>query len=408
MPSSSLNSPPTATPTYFPPPVTVQIVPEEDPQQSIDNTALQTDGDDNGLGDGLGEGDDEDEDEDNADDDVEGQSTSQPLRPLPPWLMNAFNERVKEASNRNADDRQMFWFQEKATYFILENTSHVLPMQLYNPRFFLWDPQALYKSLPCPNCARPLHRSQVIPRPRRCVDFHSTFYLIGYRYRCRSCCNPRTGKQSNGMGSKQFSDALRVQHVLAYDDLHLRYLEFFARRQFTLGDLLGRKYETFLPFDDRSPKGQHGFVPSSPWLCDVYDEFIENHQHEINQQTAMLPANICSIDHSHKITKHIARVDGEQVFTGLLTVTNDLGQIRTCNPVATKSHSQFESALFQMRRSLDTYSHDQPQIFYTDNISDRLFLKNSFPLLRNNVVAIDKYADLDPFEVSITDQYRSG
>ncbi|EKM74042.1 hypothetical protein AGABI1DRAFT_16655, partial [Agaricus bisporus var. burnettii JB137-S8] len=451
MPSSSSNSPPTATPTYFPPPVTVQIVPEEDPQRSIDNTALQTDGDDDGLGDGLGEGDDEDEDEDNADDDVEGQSTSQPLRPLPPWLMNAFNERVKEASNRNADgvprlysDRQTFWFQEKATYFILENTSHVLPMQLYNPRFFLWDPQALYKSLPCPNCARPLHRSQIIPRPRRCVDFHSTFYLIGYRYRCRSCCNPRTGKQSvtfrswdsriihrlpahlaaefpcrlthrsalaesvltwmrscfqNGMGSKQFSDALRVQHVLAYDDLHLRYLEFLARRQFTLGDLLGRKYETFLPFDDRSPKGRHGFVPSSPWLRDVYDEFIENHQHEINQQTAMLPANICSIDHSHNITKHIARVDGEQVFTGLLTVTNDLGQIRTCNLVATKSHSQFESALFQMRRSLDTYGHDQPQIFYTDNISDRLFLENSFPSLRNNVVAIDKYADLDPFEV---------
>ncbi|EKM73235.1 hypothetical protein AGABI1DRAFT_135277 [Agaricus bisporus var. burnettii JB137-S8] len=116
----------------------------------------------------------------------------------------------------------------------------------------------------------------------------------------------------------------------------------------------------------------------------------------------MLPANICSIDHSHKITKHIARVDGEQVFTGLLTVTNDLGQIRTCNLVATKSHSQFESALFQMRRSLDTYGHDQPQIFYTDNISDRLFLENSFPSLRNNVVAIDKYADLDPFEVSIT------
>ncbi|EKM73623.1 hypothetical protein AGABI1DRAFT_134387 [Agaricus bisporus var. burnettii JB137-S8] len=41
-------------------------------------------------------------------------------------------------------------------------------------------------------------------------------------------------------------------------------------------------------------------------------------------------------------------------------------------------------------------------IFYTDNISDRLFLENSFPSLRNNVVAIDKYADLDPFEVSIT------
>lgn len=350
------STPPVTVPTSLPlspPPMTVHIVPEEDPQQPINNAILEVDGEDDGLGDGLGEVDEDDFDGDNADDDVEGCSTSQPLRPLPPWLIDAFNDRTKEAGNRNANgiprlyaDSRTFWFQQKATYFILESASHVSPTQLYNPRFFLWDPQALYKSLPCPNCSRPLHRSQVIPRPRRCVDLHSTFYLIGYRYRCRSCFNPRTGKQSvtfrswdsrilrllpvhlaaefpcrlshrsalsesvltwmrscfqNGMGSKQFADALRVQHVLSYDNLHLQYLEFLARRRFTLGDWLGKKYESFLPFDDRTSKGRHGFVPSSPWLRDVYDEFIEEHQHEINQQTAMLPANICSIDHSHKV-----------------------------------------------------------------------------------------------------------
>lgn len=46
------------------------------------------------------------------------------------------------------------------------------------------------------------------------------------------------------------------------------------------------------------------------------------------------------------------------------------------------------------------YGHDQPQLFYTDNISDRLFLENSFPSLRKDVLIVDKYADLDPFEVT--------
>ena len=40
-----------------------------------------------------------------------------------------------------------------------------------------------------------------------------------------------------------------------------------------------------------------------------------------------------------------ADVDGEQVFTALLTITNEKGEIRTCNVVATKAQSQTELAL---------------------------------------------------------------
>lgn len=85
-----------------------------------------------------------------------------------------------------------------------------------------------------------------------------------------------------------------------------------------------------------------------------------------------------------------------QVFTGLLTVTNEKGEIRVCDLVATKAHSQFELALKRMRESLDLFGHPQPTLFYTDNMSDKQFLEESFPSLRNDVVPIQKHAHLDP------------
>lgn len=101
----------------------------------------------------------------------------------------------------------------------------------------------------------------------------------------------------------------------------------------------------------------------------------------------------------HQVTKHIARVHGEQVFTGLLTVTNERGEIRSCTLVATKAHSQFELGLNWMRESLDLYGHRQPALFYTDNIGDKNFLERSFPSLREDVASVEKYGHLEPFDL---------
>ncbi len=76
-------------------------------------------------------------------------------------------------------------------------------------------------------------------------------------------------------------------------------------------------------------------------------------------------------------------------------MTNEKGEIRVCNLVATKSHSQFELALARMRQSLDLYGHRQPTLFYTDNMADKQFLEACFPSLREDVVPVDKYSHLD-------------
>ncbi len=97
------------------------------------------------------------------------------------------------------------------------------------------------------------------------------------------------------------------------------------------------------------------------------------------------------------MTKHVAKVNGERIFIALLTVTNEYGEIRVCNLVATKSHSQFKLSLRGMAHSLELYGHPPPMLFFTDNMGDKAFLEASFPSLREGVVPVEKYGSLEPF-----------
>lgn len=384
----------------------------------------------------------------------------------PGWLTDEFERLVKDSKRRDSEglpplyQQGLFWFPTRAPFFILRKNSHVDPHELYRPRFFLWDPLC-FNDISCPNCRRPLTRQQHIPAPRRVVDINSTFWMIGYRYRCHhcplangrsvtfrswncqimdklptqlttefpACLSHRSGISKglfefmrscfqNGIGSKQFADMLWVQHLLAYSNVKIQYLLHVESRRESMDRWSGQKFANFKPFEDTGPTGRHGYTPSSNWLRDMYDSFLETHQQEINQHMSMLSGDICAIDHSHKVncrnvllrnsskqsinskvTKHIARVNGEQVFTGLLTVTNSLSEIRICNFVATKSHSQFVDALSRMRESLTLYGHKQPIIFYTDNMNDKQLLESTFPSLHNNVIPIEKYAHLPALNI---------
>lgn len=99
-----------------------------------------------------------------------------------------------------------------------------------------------------------------------------------------------------------------------------------------------------------------------------------------------------------QLAKHVFKVDGVPIFTALLTVTNEKGEIRVCVFVATKSHSQFEDALRRLAEDLVVYGHNLPEVFYTDNMVDKAMLEKIFPSLTEAVIPIDKYSHLAPFE----------
>ncbi|GLB45297.1 putative essential for the formation of DNA replication focal centers [Lyophyllum shimeji] len=381
-PSSATHPPAT------PPEIPASLAPETDPDQIIQDIMDSDSEDDEAqlMEDGLGEDEgDDDEDEEDVDKDNDGKGHRRPgirpLAPLPPWLKDVFDACVEESSQRGPDrepplyrDHKTFWFPRPANFFLLRD-SIASPQQLYDYDIFLWDPMAL--------------------TPDARLTFRSGMSLSALAL-MRSCFQ-------HGMGAKQFSNALRVQHLQNYDRIHLQYLHTLAASPLLSHSQFNHtKFKPFLPFDDRSPDGFHGFIPSAQWLRDVYDQFIEEHADQFNQHTAMLTAKICGVDHSFKLTKHVAKVDGIQIFTGLLTLTNEMGQIRICNLVATKSHSQFVLALQQMRQSLEIYGHDQPSVIYTDSMNDKDFLEQCFPSLQQDVVPVEKFANLLPLQIPET------
>jgi hypothetical protein len=95
-----------------------------------------------------------------------------------------------------------------------------------------------------------------------------------------------------GMGSKQFSNCLQVLHRRRFDIMHVQYLYAIVSQIDPDPSVF---YQPFGIFTD------WGFNPSSQWLRGMYDKLIEMHGIEIDQKCAMLPAEIVSIDHNHKV-----------------------------------------------------------------------------------------------------------
>jgi hypothetical protein len=282
---------------------------------------------------------------------VPGQGSQRRFRPLADWISARFEALVAESKNRDSRGlpplyakHKTFRFPRKANWFLLQSSTPT-PHDLYDVEWFLWDPLALC-TIPCPNCRAELRRHTNISRPRRCVGLNSTIFIIGYRYVCNPCSRVKLPGQNttfrswdsrilaslppalaaefparlshrsalesstfelmrscfqNGMGSKQFSDVLRVQHLLRYDKIQLQYLQHISSRPLDLWN--GQTYLSFLPFDDRSSRGLHGYVPSGQYLRDLYDRYIEQHGHYFDRHTSLLPANVCALDHSHKVTR---------------------------------------------------------------------------------------------------------
>jgi hypothetical protein len=48
---------------------------------------------------------------------------------------------------------------------------------------------------------------------------------------------------------------------------------------------------------------------------------------------------------------------------------------------------------------LELYGHSPVQLFFTDNLADKVFLESSFPSLLQDVIPVEKYGDLEPFKV---------
>lgn len=102
-----------------------------------------------------------------------------------------------------------------------------------------------------------------------------------------------------------------------------------------------------------------------------------------------------------QVIKHVARAEGEKIFNGLLTVTNENGEIRTCHLVTTTGHAQTSLAINGLSESLDIYGNRQPEVMFTDNPpGDKQLLENSFrSSLLDGVVPVEAYEHLEKLTI---------
>ncbi|KAJ7189729.1 hypothetical protein GGX14DRAFT_580474 [Mycena pura] len=359
------------------------------------------------------------------------------------WLYRYFNKTIRpmitQKDNRGRLIRPptftgtspSFWIHPPEPTFALSQYSFD-PITIYRPRIFLWLPHFFVDKLFCPNCGNNLEKNGALT-PRRIVDTDSNFYIVSWAYYCRSGCKghfhgwsqrlfsslprylqlafPAILSQKSGvsqnvmnqlrvgnqhkMGPSGVRSLLLESHTLRFGLLQAQYLEavfeMVRGRQIDLTGQLQSKLDAFLTekisgFGDfGDSNGYAGFVLSERYLASMLNKAIEKDEADANQHTACQPPDQLAMDDSHKINKHIAKVDGEPVFGALWTCMNSRG-IRAQALTLTKSHEERIGPLEGIANSAKLYGFDEPEVVYTDDpLKDKRLIYAAFPSLAKNL-----------------------
>lgn len=79
----------------------------------------------------------------------------------------------------------------------------------------------------------------------------------------------------------------------------------------------------------------------------------------------------------------MGKLDGMKVFEGLFTMTNEFSEIRLQLFVPSTSLDYIRQSITNMRKSLDNFGHQSPQVLFTDKASaDKSFFQEVFPNVR--------------------------
>jgi hypothetical protein len=95
-------------------------------------------------------------------------------------------------------------------------------------------------------------------------------------------------------------------------------------------------------------------------------------------------------DVSYKEAKHLARYHGHNVYKGLVTAVNEVGEIRLQFHVGTDGQDQMTPAIKQLLLTMKAYGQDAPELFFTDNPQgDKHFFTETIPSLKSTQLAFD-------------------
>lgn len=220
----------------------------------------------------------------------------------------------------------------------------------------------------------------------------------------------------SGMGPKAVKEAILEQHTIRHAELQIRYysvIESFLSFDFghyrekpkrLVASLKARpdQIPCFSEFDDQ--KGFSGYVPSANYLKHVLNIDIERKRQYMDLEVQRRGGRVISVDHSFKVCfscysfnsstdraqviKHICKVNGQPLFSGLFTAINEYGEVRCQLLVQSTSNRMLKEPLKNWKESAEKLNTTLPQIVFSDRCcDDHDFYCEAFPTLRQSLIA---------------------
>mmetsp|Transcript_29129 Transcript_29129/g.49666 ORF Transcript_29129/g.49666 Transcript_29129/m.49666 type:complete len:1097 (+) Transcript_29129:786-4076(+) len=176
-------------------------------------------------------------------------------------------------------------------------------------------------------------------------------------------------------------------HTKEWTRRYIRYERDVAR----LDKLLPGYAKTASLFSDFCDKDFYdGKVPTGKYIKHVYALFHDTISEHLAKEVKKRPTKMLYWDVSYKIDKRMNHHKGEQIFKGLVTGMNELGEIRIQFHVFTDSHEQMEPALEAFNDTNTKLGMEGPQYFVTDNPkADALFFSTIFNTLHQQQQQLD-------------------
>ena len=191
---------------------------------------------------------------------------------------------------------------------------------------------------------------------------------------------------AKGIRPETFSNSILEYHAKHYTRSHLQYergIMIEKHKAQSLGMVDNKEREMFSAFDDEEK--WNDTVPTGQYFATAYKAFAMTLRSHFSNEVKKRGAKTLAVDVSYKSSSNMHKVKtGASVFKGLVTGTNDIGEVRIQHHVVSDSHDQMKAPLEAFIQTTEKYGLPQPQIVSTDNPSrDNNHLMETFKSLRD-------------------------
>ncbi|CAJ1958310.1 unnamed protein product [Cylindrotheca closterium] len=186
-----------------------------------------------------------------------------------------------------------------------------------------------------------------------------------------------------GLRPGAFADTILELHAKRYHQECLKH-------ELELAKTANRYHRPMLSaFGDTSK--YNGLVPTGSYLMYVYKLFHSTIKDFLDTEVKKRGAKMICVDASYKEPKHLCQYHGQNLFKGLITVTNEIGEIRLQFHVVTDDHEQFRPSLIAFLETVKAYGQNPLELVFTDNVqADRQFYLDTFPSLAEAQARLDR------------------